>query len=471
MPAAYSYYDYRHAAPWESYIFGLFNGLISPLAALVGSISSSSAAELHDAMVATIGPAIALSAALGALSIAVAVANRRKLIEVRKEGLVVQNKGATYGLFVPWEFLEKVDVLELPDWFGRKNYRLALCTDDGVRVNFTWEEVVASEQAPLLLNALKTWAPEALAASDLPALESEDTTTDYTQLWLQYFSAPARRERSTFLEPGATVYDGKYAVAGRLSGGGHGTTYLAVERELDGGQPTGCEQNPGEVVLKEYVLPVHRSSAVLEHTINKLKAEADILRRIDHPQIVRLLDSFIEDFRGYLVMEYVSGVSLKDLVERQGPQPEDVVCRLAVQMCDILDYLHGLTPPIVHRDFTPDNLILQDDLKLKLVDFNVAHELEASKTATVVGKHAYIPPEQFRGKPLPQSDIYALGCTMFYLLTAQEPEPITQSDPRHHRPDSSENVATIIKRATDLDPSRRYANAAEMRAEIAPQLR
>ncbi|HEY9868982.1 MAG TPA: hypothetical protein V6D08_07435 [Candidatus Obscuribacterales bacterium] len=128
--------------------------------------------------------------------------------------------------------------------------------------------------------------------------------------------------------------------------------------------------------------------------------------------------------------------------------------------------MHGLTPPIVQPDFTPDNLILQDDLKLKLVDFNVAHELEASATATVVGKHSYLPPEQFRGKPLGQSDIHALGCTMFYLLTAQEPEPITQSDPRHHRPDVGAVLAEIVKCATALDPSRRYASAAEMKAEL-----
>jgi serine/threonine protein kinase len=416
-------------------------------------------------MTATLSPALFLTAAFGVLAVIGAVASRTKLIDVQKEGLTVRKKGATHGLFVPWEQLSKLEIIDTPDWFGKTNYKLRFHTHNGPTVRISWRDVLTSQQGPPLLNALKTWAPEAIARCNLPVPGLEDTQTNYTQLWLQYFSAPARRERSSDLAAGATIYGGKYQIAGRLSGGGHGTTYLAV---MDQAAKTDNDAPKSEcdLVIKEYVLPVHRGSLILDRTIEKLNQEAAILRRISHPQIVGLRDSFVEDYRGYLVMEYVQGVSLKDLVDREGPQQESFVCHLAVQMCEILSYLHALTPPVVHRDFTPDNLILQDNLQVKLVDFNVAHELEGSVTATVVGKHSYLPPEQFRGKPVPQSDIYALGCTVFYLLVGADPEPITSSHPQARRAEVSSELDGIIARATALEPKRRYADVDAMKAEL-----
>ena len=139
---------------------------------------------------------------------------------------------------------------------------------------------------------------------------------------------------------------------------------------------------------------------------------------------------------------------------------------LAAQMCSILTYLHELAPPVVHRDFTPDNLILNKKGTLKLVDFNVAQQTELTTTGTVVGKHAYIPPEQFRGKPTTQSDIYALGATLFYLLTGQDPEPITASHPRAVQANTSEALDLIIARATALDTTVRYKSAVELSADL-----
>jgi len=422
--------------------------------------------DLYRAMNATLTPALLLTATFGVLAIVSAIASRTKLIEVQRQGLTVRRKGASRAQFVPWERLSRLDIARRPGWFGKTDYKLVFHMDDGAKVRLAWRDIVTSQQGPALLSALKTWAPEAIARSDLPVLGIEDSQTNYTQLWLQYFSAPARRERSGDLEGGATIGDGRYHIAGKLSGGGHGTTYLAVPEHATG---AGDELSDGEardVVIKEYVLPVHRGSLVLDRTIEKLNQEAAILRRINHPQVVSLRDSFVEDYRGYLVMEYVQGVSLKDLVDRDGPQPESFICRLAVQMCEILSYLHRLTPPVVHRDFTPDNLILQDTMLVKLVDFNVAHELEGSVTATVVGKHSYLPPEQFRGKPVPESDIYALGCTLFYLLTGTDPEPISSSHPQKTRPDVSCELDRIVARATALEPAHRYAGAEDMKSEL-----
>jgi serine/threonine-protein kinase len=263
-----------------------------------------------------------------------------------------------------------------------------------------------------------------------------------------------------------------------VGGGGQGTAYLAVckhpvtrldetcQHFAEDVETSGLVKDKMEVVLKEYVLPVHRGKVTAEKTAEKLKAEAEILRKLDHPQIVKLLDGFIEDYRGYLVLEYVQGETLKSIVDRLGPQPESAVIAWATQVADILSYLHSLTPSVVHRDITPDNLILQEDGTIKVVDFNVAHQVDSSATATVVGKHAYIPPEQFRGKPTEQSDIYALGGTMYFLLTGNEPEPISVARPRTVAHHVSEKLDALVAKCTSLDLTRRCESAASLSAEL-----
>jgi serine/threonine protein kinase len=105
----------------------------------------------------------------------------------------------------------------------------------------------------------------------------------------------------------------------------------------------------------------------------------------------------------------------------------------------------------VHRDFTPDNLILTSSGLVKLIDFNVAQQTSGTVTATVVGKHSYLPPEQFRGKAAPGSDIYALGAMLSFLLTAKEPEPLSVAHPHALNPAVSESLDLIISQATQLD--------------------
>jgi serine/threonine-protein kinase len=120
----------------------------------------------------------------------------------------------------------------------------------------------------------------------------------------------------------------------------------------------------------------------------------------------------------------------------------------------------------VHRDFTPDNLILDKDGTLKLIDFDVAQQREQTTSATVVGKHAYLPPEQFRGKPCPQSDIYALGATLHFLLTGCDPEPLTSSHPLTVRPEIAAALDGIVARCTQLDLDKRYETAAQIKLDL-----
>jgi serine/threonine-protein kinase len=273
---------------------------------------------------------------------------------------------------------------------------------------------------------------------------------------LQYFSTPSKRERLSELTDGL-VLDGKYKVIGRIGGGGQGTAYLAV---VDDGKER------SEVVLKEYVLPVHKGTAIMQQTLEKLKKETELLQRLDHPNIVKCLGYFVEDYRGYVVLEYIDGESLKEIVSKQGPMPESQALNIGIRCCEILEYLHNAAPPIIHRDITPDNIMCQMNGEIKLVDFNVAHQLESSATATVVGKHCYLPPEQFRGKPVPASDLYALGGTLNYILTAVEPEPITSSHPRKLQSELSHGIDEIVAKATEPKLERRYASAAHLKSEL-----
>jgi serine/threonine protein kinase len=217
------------------------------------------------------------------------------------------------------------------------------------------------------------------------------------------------------------------------------------------------------VILKESVLPLFVDDQSRKKAIDKFEQEALLLKRLDSPHIVKLLDYFIEDHRTYFVLEHIDGLDLRKIVEAEGAMTSSRVLAIAKEMSEILDYLHNLSPPVVHRDFTADNLVLGSNNKLKLIDFEVAHEVIQKSTATVVGKHCYIPPEQLRGKPEPASDLYAMGCTLYYLYTGKEPEPLSRQSILTQQELATAEEDTIvlhniINQLTSLEPNKRLTN-------------
>jgi serine/threonine-protein kinase len=179
-----------------------------------------------------------------------------------------------------------------------------------------------------------------------------------------------------------------------------------------------------------------------------------------------MLDIFAEDRRVYIVLEQVQGTNLRRLVREEGPRPPAEAVQLGIKMCEILNYLHAQQPPVVHRDFTPDNIIIKPDGSLVLIDFSVASHRK-QYAGDCVGKHAYTAPDQFRGQSCPQSDLYALGATIYYLLVGSDPVPLSVSHPLQKRADVPAALDSIVARATALKLADRYESAEWLRLDLA----
>ncbi len=163
--------------------------------------------------------------------------------------------------------------------------------------------------------------------------------------------------------------------------------------------------------------------------------EADILKQLDHPQIPRYRDYFSVDDRLLwfgLVQEYIPGSSLKELITSGKKFSEAEVHKIAIEILEILIYLHELSPAVLHRDIKPSNLIFGSDQQIYLVDFGAVQNCATTQgaTFTVIGTYGYAPMEQFGGKAVPASDLYALGATLIHLVTGTSPADLPQQQLR-----------------------------------------
>jgi hypothetical protein len=222
--------------------------------------------------------------------------------------------------------------------------------------------------------------------------------------------------------------------------------------------------NTGELAIaKQFFLADDNEQAqALRKTFQR---EYELLKAIDHPRVSKVLEVFERDESTYLLLEHASGIDLRKLVGIEGAQPESVVIDWALQICDIISALHDQDPPIVHRDLTPDNLILAEDGSLRIIDFGAAHQFMEGITGTIIGKQCYVPPEQLRGQAGPASDVYSFGCTLFYLLTGSEPTALTQCNPKSIESVSDE-INQLVMRCTEFDDAARPQTFAELRETL-----
>lgn len=312
-----------------------------------------------------------------------------------------------------------------------------------------------------LLLVINTYCPKVRIRPELGQLSSSivsrgksTNALSFTELWQQELGMRFGSTAFVPHESGDRLNDGHLRIVGQVAFGGLSAVYLA-ERD---GKTT--------VVLKEAVLPESADDQTRKKCLELFEREAQLLARIDHPRIASVYDYFVEDQRHYLVLEYIEGRNLRTFVTDFGAQNEKTVSVWADEISEALVYLHSLTPPIVHRDLTPDNMIVSRDGSITIVDFGAAHDFLGTATGTVIGKNAYIPLEQFRGRSNLKSDIYAFGCTLYFLLVGQDPTPFSESSPRSAGVNCSRAIDTLVRECTRLELGERLPDAATLHARV-----
>ena len=198
--------------------------------------------------------------------------------------------------------------------------------------------------------------------------------------------------------------------------------------------------------------------------------EADMLAQLNHDHIPRIYDRFSEQNHHYLVMEYIEGNTVEQILQASGGRMgEDQVIDLALQILDTLEYLHNLEPPVIYRDLKPSNVMLTTAGKVKLIDFGIARFFQPQGNATLIGTQGYSPPEQYRGKVERCSDLYALGATMHHLLSGRDPSseaPFSFPPLEQLCPQLDPSLAALVGHALAYDSQRRIQSAAEFKARL-----
>lgn len=358
--------------------------------------------------------------------------------------------------FIPWSKITKVQVYtdsKEPGWQSRT---IVFFKGDGSSDKLRLGNFQSSELEQVIV-AIETWGTGAEIDQSVRDLQKElrkeqtqQIGMSYTDMWEDELRRRYNPTAFMPLDPGIFLHDGKLKVIRQLATGGLSAIYLAQleDQKL--------------AVLKEAVLPEDASETVRAKASELFAREAQLLAKIDHPNIVKVMEYFVEDGRHYMLMDYIPGQDLRQFIRQNGAQRETIVVDWGIQIVNIMKYLHELDPPIIHRDLTPDNLVLRDDGNIVLIDFGAANEFISKGTGTFVGKQSFIAPEQFRGKAVLQSDIYALGCTLFFLLTGQEPEALDCSSPRQMNENISPELDELVQCCTQLDAKDRFQSAAQL---------
>lgn len=345
-----------------------------------------------------------------------------------------------------WNDLSALTIAE-----GKRGTELIMLFGSGGKAKLQVSKLTTSALERLFI-ALDELAPHAARSPEMVAFRhklfsssANPDASSYTRLWEEELHAHYSSTNFVTLSPGNTLQDGKIKVAMHLSSGGLSAVYLA-------------EQVNHMVVVKESVLPAGSSEANLAKARELFQREARVLMSLKHPKIAKVLDHFHENGRDYLLLEYIPGITLREYIRRHGPQSESKVKTWAKEIAELLKYLHEQSPPVIHRDLTPDNLMITPSGELVLIDFGAANQLIGTATGTIVGKQYYISPEQFRGKAVSASDIYSLGGTLHFLLTGSEPEALSCSFPKQVVSSISDSMNDLIADCTRIELSRRICS-------------
>ncbi|MBD2597918.1 serine/threonine protein kinase [Nostoc spongiaeforme FACHB-130] len=248
----------------------------------------------------------------------------------------------------------------------------------------------------------------------------------------------------------------RYQIQRQIGNNGIRQTWLAKDLQAaDGGESL--------VVVKLLAF----GGTVQWDDLKLFEREAQILKQLKHPRIPQYIDYFCVDDRTLwfgLVQEYIPGESLKEKLAIGKRCTEKHARKIATEVLKILVYLHELNPGVLHRDIKPSNLIWGEDNQIYLVDFGAVQDKAAKEgvTFTVVGTYGYAPMEQFGGRAVPASDLYALGASLIHLLTGIPPGDLPQQDLRLQfadRVNVSSSFMRWLQKMTEPAPEQRFSNA------------
>jgi len=267
----------------------------------------------------------------------------------------------------------------------------------------------------------------------------------------------SRFNKGGLLTPGLVLYS-KYQIVRQINQGKLSSIYCikdVKEKTL--------------LILKELHCITY-SKSQKEYLLKRFAQEIELLMKLKHPNLPAVVDSFNLYGRYYLVMDYIEGYDLQYLLSKSSNKsiPEKLVVKWAIQLCDVLNYLHRLN--IIHRDIKPSNIMVREkDGKIFLVDFGLARVIETEKelTKTAVGTEGYIPPEQYAGTPVPASDIYSLGVTLHHLVTGEFPfVPFIFKPIRNLNAGLSIELEAIIEKCINLKLEERYSSALTLKRDL-----
>ncbi len=286
-------------------------------------------------------------------------------------------------------------------------------------------------------------------------------------------STPLAKQSSRAASPHRMTADtvlsgGRYKIEMLVASGGMGAVYRAIDTRFN--RPCAVKE-----MLNQFSNENERAKA-----IEWFSREATLLLDLNHPCIPRVRDFFAESGQQYLVMDFIDGRTLAEVLERESNIAglngargisEEQGRNWMRQLCGVLNYLHGQSPPIIFRDLKPSNIMVTNRDEIKLIDFGIARTFQSQRQATVIMTLGYAPPEQLHGMPEPRSDIYALGATLYRLLThhdATNNKPNIFSFPplRSLRPDITPVFEQIITKALMPNIEQRWASTEGMERAI-----
>lgn len=247
------------------------------------------------------------------------------------------------------------------------------------------------------------------------------------------------------MEPG-TLIDGKYKILNVIGRGGMSIVYLAMNERVN-------KQWAVKEILKNDV-----------HHLHANKREIEMMKKLKHPHLPGIVDVIENRDSLLIVMDYIEGRSLQDILAEYGAQPQKDVLKWAGQLCDVLSYLHTRKPAVIYRDMKPANVMLKPDGNIMLIDFGAAREYKPQNARDTIslGTRGYAAPEQYEkeGQSDARTDIYCLGVMLFQLLTGESPHalcPICQINPS-----LSSGLEAVLVRCTQVKKENRYQSCREL---------